>query len=338
MKKVLLISIAVFLAVVMISEYTRYKRTTERTAEIVEEIVTEEEFLYTPESTPREAYLPDTEFIMEEEAKAAPAPLSEEPSEPEINEEEIVEEAAEPVEEQAEEEKKSFFERLFSSTDKPDEDIYRIVCIGDSVTAHPYMAPDQNPLGYWLQDWGMAASAEDKDYAHVLANMYASDGKEVSLDVYNYNAWEMAEASQIPRSSYLSSLDTFFSSDKPQADLVVLQLGENCTQYQSLSVDFGGLIDYLRQKAPSAEIVATGTIIIMDPPRNAAVDAIKQQVCAEKGVVYVDMSGYNESMWVGEGTQIVNPQGQVTIISVSQRTHPGDYGMQWIAQQIYSAT
>ena len=339
MKKALLISIAVFLAVVAFCEFGRYQRDHRKTAEVTEEIVAEQEEVFVPEVTKRpttfvqeeeiDLYVPETEEGMEAEE---PPVMEEEPA--------IEEPVTEEKKELPEEEKQSFFDRLFSpkTEEKTEtEDTYRIVCIGDSVTAHPYAAQNENPLGYWLQEWGMAASAEEKDYSHVLAAMLEKKEGPVSLDVMNYNPWELAEASMVPRSAYLSSLDSLFGADKGEADLIVLQLGENCTQYQNLSLDFGALIDYLRQKAPDARIVVTGTVIRMDPERNAAVDSIKQQVCAEKGITYVDMSGYNESMWVGEGTQIINPQGQVTVISTSQRTHPGDAGMQWIAEQIYHA-
>lgn len=336
MKKGLLISIAVFLAVVIFCEYGRYKKNIEETAELTEEVVTEYEEVYEPEVTKR-----PVASVYEEEIDLTVPEITEETEEMPVIEEEpakeepVKEEVKEEKEEPPETEKQGFFEKLFSP--KTDENVFRIVCIGDSVTAHPYMAPNENPAGYWLQTWGMAASAEEKDYAHVLASMFEKTEDKVDLDVINYNTWELAEASMVPRSTYLSSLDGLFGSNVEEADLIVLQLGENCTQYQNLYADFGALIDYLKGKAPDAQIIATGTVIIMDPPRNAAVDSIKQQVCAEKGVIYVDMSGYNESMWVGEGAQIVNPQGQVTTISVSQRTHPGDVGMQWIAEQIYNA-
>ena len=340
MKKALLISIAVFLAVVIFSEYGRYKRNMEKTVELTEEIVTETETVLELEAVKREAFSLQEEEIESSPIRPEALPETEEASEVPItpDEEEVREEITEEVraeEPVAETEKQGFFEKLFFP--ETEENGFRIVCIGDSVTAHPYMAPNENPAGYWLQEWGMAASAEEKDYAHVLASMFEKTEDNVSLDVINFNSWELAEASMVPRASYLSMLDPLFGSDKEEADLIVLQLGENCTAYQSLAADFGALIDYLRAKAPNAEILATGTVIIMDPPRNGAVDSIKQQVCSQKGVIYVDMSGYNESMWVGEGTQIVNPQGQVTVISVSQRTHPGDYGMQWIAEQIYNA-
>lgn len=336
MKKALFISIAVFLAVVIFSEYGRYKRNMEKTVELTEEIVTETETILGWEATKRPAVSLKEEEIEVSSMRSQGLPETEEESETLLtpDEEEVREEAQEeePV---PETEKQGSLEKLLPA--KTEENVFRIVCIGDSVTAHPYMAPNENPAGYWLQEWGMAASAEEKDYAHVLASMFDKTEDNVSLDVINFNSWELAEASMVPRASYLSTLDPLFGSDKEEADLIVLQLGENCTAYQSLAADFGALIDYLRAKAPNAEILATGTVIIMDPPRNGAVDSIKQQVCSQKGVIYVDMSGYNESMWVGEGTQIVNPQGQVTVISVSQRTHPGDYGMQWIAEQIYNA-
>lgn len=217
------------------------------------------------------------------------------------------------------------------STVEQNDDVYRILCIGNSVTAHPYVALGAMSQGYWLQDWGMAASAREKDYAHVLGTKLEPSKGETKVEALDFQSWEFAEGLGTPRSTYLSKLAQPLSK-KP--DLVVLQIGEDCTAYQSLKSDLSSLIDTIRQSVPEAKIVMTGTIILMDPARNAAVDAIKQQVCAEKKVFYADMSGYNETMWVGEGTQIRNEKGEITTISLEQRTHPGDIGMEWIADQI----
>ncbi len=217
-----------------------------------------------------------------------------------------------------------------------DGETFRVVCIGNSVTQHPYMSQFEHPDGYWLQDWGMAASAREKDYAHLLEAKMGEIYGETSLEVYNYMQWEVAEQAGIPRSAYLTYLDPLFEGEKgPDTDLVIIQLGESCTMYNSLLQDYADLIDYVRTHAPNAVIGVTGTVIIMDEARNAAVDTIKQMVCQDRGVPYISMSGYNESMWVGEGTVIYNEQGEATVISLIQRTHPGDIGMQYIADQIF---
>ena len=218
-----------------------------------------------------------------------------------------------------------------------DGETFRVVCIGNSVTQHPYSAQGVDPLGYWLQDWGMAASAREKDYAHVLEQKMASIYGETSLEVYNYNAWENAEAAGIPRRNLLPDLDPLFEGEKGEdTDLVIIQLGESCTMFDNLMQDFIDLIYYIHDHAPNAAIGVTGTVIIMDEARTAAVDNIKQMICQSMSLPYISMSGYNESMWVGEGTVIYNEQGEATVISFVQRTHPGDAGMQYIADQIYT--
>lgn len=283
--------------------------------------------------------------VVEEAGAVAPElpARTEETTVPEVEEKIEEPDAPEPP---ISEEKKSFGEKVkdfFTPEEDEEEDealpsdedqVFRILCIGDSVTSHPYVGIGENPAGYWLQTWGMAASAEEKDYSHVLASLYEDEYEAVTLSVCNYNNWELAEASGLPRSAALSYLDPLLEEN---LDLIVFQLGENCTAYQNLAADFAELIDYVRAAAPEARIAVTGTIIRMDPDRNTAVDQIKQAVTEEKGAVYVDMSGYDESMWVGEGAQIVNPEGQVTVISLNQRTHPGDYGMAWIADRIFQA-
>lgn len=226
-------------------------------------------------------------------------------------------------------------EEALSEQKTYDGENFHVVCIGNSVTQHPYMTQEMSPEGYWLQDWGMAASAREKDYAHLLEQKMAATYGEASLEVYNFTPWEQAEALGEQRSTYLAYLDHLFEGGKgDDTDLVILQLGESCTSYNSLMQDFADLINHIRALAPNAVIGVTGTIIKFDEARNAAVDNIKQMVCQNLSVPYISMSGYNESMWVGEGTVIYNEQGQSTVISLIQRTHPGDAGMQYIADQI----
>ena len=205
-----------------------------------------------------------------------------------------------------------------------------IICIGSSITVHPYTPEGTLAEGYWLADWGMAASSKEKDYAHVLAKKYNT-----SVVTQSLGNWEMAEEQGFPRIIYMEDLDPLFEGVEPK--LVVLQFGESCTAYNKLYTDLSNLVEYIKEKAPNAVIAITGTIIAADPIRNMVVDGIKQTVAKEQGCVYVDMSGYNASMWAKEGTQIVNDQGEVTTISFAQQAHPGDYGMYWIAEQIETA-
>ena len=62
----------------------------------------------------------------------------------------------------------------------------KIMLVGNSITWHE----PKEELG-WHGNWGMAASAPEKDYAHRLFDMLVADGQDVLLRVSRCKRWEL---------------------------------------------------------------------------------------------------------------------------------------------------
>jgi hypothetical protein len=90
----------------------------------------------------------------------------------------------------------------------------RIVIVGNSITRHPPRAE----VG-WVNDWGMAATARDSDFVHILTRRFQQETPTAQVKFQNIAEWE--------RNYWkydLSRLDTV-KQFKP--DLVIVRLGEN---------------------------------------------------------------------------------------------------------------
>jgi hypothetical protein len=204
------------------------------------------------------------------------------------------------------------------------EDTYNYLAIGNSITYHDAMSY------WWNQGVGMAASTQEKDYVHVLSGLL-KDGmdKEVVSANMNFYDWE---AQSYDRSETLSTLDSYLSTN---LDLVTIQLGENSNDTSTLEKDYEDLINYVKAKAPNAEAAVIGEFW-----KDEEKDADKKQACEVTGVTFVDLS----SMWddkayeAGMGTTVYGSDGEAhTIEHDGVASHPGDKGMQKIAELTYEA-
>ena len=91
----------------------------------------------------------------------------------------------------------------------------RILVVGNSITRH---GPNKE-IG-WERDWGMAASAPEKDYVHRLFAMLTASGKDVFMRVSQCSHWE--------RSFFQESILSDYDADRAfDANFIVFRLGEN---------------------------------------------------------------------------------------------------------------
>ena len=203
------------------------------------------------------------------------------------------------------------------------EDTYNYLAIGNSITYHDAMSY------WWNQGVGMAASDADHDYMHVLSSLLKDGGEEVVSANMNFYDWE---AQSYDRGETLSTLDSYLS---PNLNLVTIQLGENVNDTSTLEKDYEDLINYVKKKVPEAQIVVIGEFW-----KDEEKDADKKQACESTGTTFVDLS----SMWddtsyqAGMGTTVYGADGEAhTIEHDGVASHPGDKGMQKIAELAYEA-
>ncbi|WP_420147475.1 SGNH/GDSL hydrolase family protein, partial [Spirosoma sp.] len=190
----------------------------------------------------------------------------------------------------------------------------RMLIIGNSIMSHG-PAPE---LG-WYNHNGMAASAPEKDFVHLLTGYFqqiypamtmrlqAGTGLEQKFGTPNYSVDEFNRAMQ---------------EFKP--DLIIVRLGENVDDGQVLNrnfeLHFRQLLDRLVSYDQSVRIICT-TSVWYKPN----FDAVVRKVTPERGCTLVDLGSM-----VGQAqcfaSQYANP---------GVAAHPNDTGMRYIADMIW---
>lgn len=194
----------------------------------------------------------------------------------------------------------------------------RILFLGNSITRS---APQVARLG-WSGNWGMAASAEGKDYVHlVLARLAEAQG-----GVMPEHLVAGGRGGKLSDKVAIQQQLTDF-----KADLAIVQLGENDAEnvtVEGFQKPYGELLQAIRSGNPSATILCMG---VWSPPRgNPTKDQFIKAACATHGAVFVDMAAANS-----EPENKAEAEGRFTHKGVNW--HPGDKGMEAYANAIWTA-
>lgn len=179
--------------------------------------------------------------------------------------------------------------------------------IGNSLTVHKPL-PEQG----WYGNWGMAASAQDKDYAHLTAHAL-----NLPLEVFHVAQIE------IDPSTADDFIPTATAGLKPTS-IVVIQLGDNL-KAESLP-EFTPVYGKLLDAAKGHKLLCLSTWWGIP----ATDDLIKKQ-CAAHGGTYV---------YIGDiKTDPSNPDGleQQFKGSTAVDSHPHDWSMARIAERTASS-
>ena len=192
---------------------------------------------------------------------------------------------------------------------------FKVLIYGNSIALHG-PKPD---IG-WTNNWGMAASASEKDFAHlVVAGLEAKLGKKADFRIRNLATFERNFTTNVAMVADISA-DVAW---KP--DYVVIAIGENAKGVDETSATAYGrfLADVARPFADS------GARIVMRSPfwKNALKAECTEKAAADVGAVYVDASLL--------GSKAENmAKGLFWHRGVAN--HPGDLGMRRLADLILS--
>jgi hypothetical protein len=198
----------------------------------------------------------------------------------------------------------------------------KVLFLGNSLTLH-------GQASYWWGTWGMAASEKNKDYVHVFRELLNKKGISSSIEAFNYYLWEV----QANDRAETFSLLTQYMGKHP--DLVVLQLGENIQDIETLYNDFKELILYIRNQLDAVEIVLIGNFWASDE-----IESIKEDIAAETGVRYVSVKDLwnDEKYMCGIGTKVYSDNGEWHIVEHGGvAKHPGDIGHRELAVRLLQA-
>jgi hypothetical protein len=201
----------------------------------------------------------------------------------------------------------------------PPAAIRKILFLGNSITLHG-PKPD---IG-WTNNWGMAASAEDKDYVHLVTRALVRQiGTTPQVKVGNIADFERNYSTY----DVDGQLREFFAFDP---DLVVLAIGENVSALGSDDTKAGfqaGVMSILRcALATRHPLVVVRSCFWAD----AAKDQVLRQVCLEAGAIFVDAGPLGR-----DPANAARSERSFTHEGVAG--HPGDRGMKALADAIVQA-
>ncbi len=189
----------------------------------------------------------------------------------------------------------------------------RVMFVGNSITLH---MPKED-IG-WNLSCGMAASKPERDYVHRVMNKLDAEG-ETSYCICQVWQWEQNYQNG---TEYLPCYQEAQAFD---ADLIIMRAVENCKpadfNAERFRKEYQGLISFLNQ-AGRAQVILTGSF--WKHPG----DAIIQELAEELGYSYVSLADLGEQ----ERYQAVGCFAHSGVAA-----HPGDQGMEQIANRILEA-
>ena len=197
--------------------------------------------------------------------------------------------------------------------------VAKILFLGNSITLH---GPAEQ-IG-WSGNWGMAASAAEKDYVHLLvARVKNATRGEPQVMVRNLADFERQYATYDLGAGLKEALDF-------QADVIIIALGENVPALSTSEAQtayrlaFVKLLKTLRQRGRPAIFVRS--TFWAEPIRNQ----LMAQACQESGDVFIELKDLDKD----EGN-FARAERKFEHAGVA--AHPGDKGMQAIADGIWQA-
>lgn len=192
----------------------------------------------------------------------------------------------------------------------------KVLFLGNSITKHGPKADID-----WTGNWGMAASAETKDYVHLVTDaLAAKSGQAPAVMVKNISDYERTYTAYDLATGMKEAIDF-------QADIIVLAIGENVpalatpediSKFQSSVTKLLTILKGERQP----------TLLVRSCFwANAGKDDALRQACAAVGGIYVDISALARD-------EANYARSERPFKHAGVANHPGDTGMAAIAAAI----
>ena len=194
----------------------------------------------------------------------------------------------------------------------------RVLFLGNSITLH-----GPAPAIGWTGNWGMAASAAERDYVHLLAaDLAKSTGMTTQTKVKNIADFERGYAAFDVAAGLKAELEF-------DADIVVMAIGENVAELTDdearaqFAAAFTRLLATLKQHGAPAIFVRS----CFWP--NAVKDKILRDASAAAGATFVDIAALGR-----DPSNAAKSERKIEHAGVAG--HPGDKGMRAIADTLFA--
>jgi len=195
----------------------------------------------------------------------------------------------------------------------------KVLFLGNSITLH-----GPAPKIGWSGNWGMAASSQEKDYVHLLLERIAkSAGGKPAVMVKNLADFERGLQDFDLKEGLKQELAF-------NAELIIVAIGENASELKTEEAKAKFREAFVKLLAELKKHRRPTLVVRSCFWANPAKDQIMKQACQDAGGVFVDNSklGSDESNFARSERKIEH---------AGVAGHPGDKGMQAIADSIWSA-
>lgn len=188
-----------------------------------------------------------------------------------------------------------------------------LMVVGNSIAWHPPRAD----IG-WKGNWGMAATSQDKDYAHQLHKHLCKHqpDPEPKLDVQNYIVRSLTTNPKLTKQ---------ITSSK--ADVVVIQIGDNIAAKdateKNVTLPLISFVRELKKTNPTAKVFIASTY--GDSPK---VDSLLKKAQVQSKSHWISLKGI-----IHDARNRAGSEGHFTHSGVNW--HPGDHGMKTIADTMW---
>lgn len=190
------------------------------------------------------------------------------------------------------------------------EEIRKVMIIGNSIMKH-----DKAPQLGWNSDWGMAATAREKDYAHLLhAKICAALKQETEPEL------------QLIRITQENKMLGWDALKDNSADVIVIQLGDN---YRG-DLDADGFQKNYTQMIKDLRGDRSPLIVCLSNWTSGKMGVQIAAAAKETNVLFVDLGPLSRNP-----ENRAKSEGNFTHNGVNW--HPGDRGMAAIAEAAFAA-
>ena len=187
----------------------------------------------------------------------------------------------------------------------------RIMFVGNSITLHKPV-----PEIGWYGNWGMAASAKEKDYVHLLIQHIKKKCPNAYFCIIQAAEWEREYKTFDPSK-------TFLSAKEFNPDVIITRFSENISvediDNDLIIESMHNLHKYLSGENKNTKLIVTSNLF-----NNKLKDTILEVYSKQFGADYVDVDDYCEN----EENKALEYKHE------GVRMHPSDKGMKFIADRI----